>query len=142
LTEDSQSDPRRAADGRALGGSPVRIASGEKSFCTMRPASMAAGHVLAVEEAATQLLVSLGMRRSEAVRALLPLTRQVLDNFKGLGPRAAWTGATLAAAISKVVQAHLEALQELPQEFGKCLCGAGAVCQRAVLAQDYCWYFG
>jgi len=29
------------------------------------------------KKAATQLLVSLGMRRSEAVRALLPLTRQV-----------------------------------------------------------------
>jgi len=36
---------------------------------------------LAVEEAATQLLVSLGMKRSEAVARAMPLTRQVLENF-------------------------------------------------------------
>src|SRR5258708_11363177 len=70
---------------RALGGSPVRIAS-EKKTLYHAAASMAAGHVLAVEEAATQLLVSLGMRRCEAVRALLPRTRQALDNFEGLVP--------------------------------------------------------
>src|SRR5229473_2437375 len=76
---------------RALGGSPVRIL-GSKKLLYHAAAALAAGHVLAVEEAATQLLVSTGMRRSEAVRALLPLTRQVLDNFERLSPRAAWTG--------------------------------------------------
>ena len=55
---------------RALGGSPVRIA-GSKKLLYHAAAVMAASHVLTVEEAATQLLVSLGMRRSEAVRALL-----------------------------------------------------------------------
>ena len=76
---------------RALGGSPVRIA-GSKKILYHAAAAMAAGHVLALEEAAMQLLLSLGMRRSEAVRALLPLTRQVLENFETLGPRVAWTG--------------------------------------------------
>jgi predicted short-subunit dehydrogenase-like oxidoreductase (DUF2520 family) len=76
---------------------------------------MAAGHVLAVEEAATQLLLSLGMKRSEAVRALLPLTRQVLENFERLGPRAAWTG-PLSRGDFKVVRAHLDALRESPKE--------------------------
>ncbi len=52
---------------RSLGGSPVRIAGGKK-LLYHAAAAMAAGHVLAVEEAATQLLLSLGMRRSEAVR--------------------------------------------------------------------------
>jgi len=118
---------------RALGGSPVRIAS-EKKALYHAAASMAAGHVLAVEEAATQLLVSLGMRRSEAVRALLPLTRQVLDNFKGLGPRAAWTG-PLSRGDFKVVQVHLEALQELPQEFGNVYAALSRLSAR-VLAQD------
>jgi len=118
---------------RALGGSPVRIAS-EKKALYHAAASMAAGHVLAVEEAATQLLVSLGMRRSEAVRALLPLTRQVLDNFEGLGPRAAWTG-PLSRGDFKVVQAHLEALQELPQEFGNVYAALSRLSAR-VLAQD------
>src|SRR5437660_2136962 len=99
---------------RQLGGSPVRVA-GDKKLLYHAAAVMAAGHVLAMEEAATQLLVSLGMKRREAVRALLPLTRQVLDNFERLGPRAAWTG-PLARGDFKVVWAHLQALRESPEE--------------------------
>ena len=76
---------------RALGGSPVRIA-GSKKILYHAAAAMAAGYVLALEEAAMQLLLSLGMRRNEAVRALLPLTRQVLENCETLGSRVAWTG--------------------------------------------------
>jgi len=100
---------------RSLGGSPVLIAR-EKKILYHAAAAMAAGHVLAIEEAATQLLVSVGMRRSEAVRALLPLTRQVLENFQRLGPRAAWTG-PLSRRDFRVVKAHLGALRELPEEF-------------------------
>ena len=118
---------------RALGGSPVRI-RGQKKISYHAAAAMAAGHVLAVEEAATQLLVSLGLRRTEAVRALLPLTRQVLDNFEGLGPRAAWTG-PLSRGDFKVVQAHLEVLRELPQEFANVYAALNRLAAR-VLAQD------
>ncbi len=100
---------------RALGGSPVHIA-GSKKLLYHTAAAMAAGHVLAVEEAAAQLLISLGMKRSEAVRALLPLTRQVLENFERLGPRAAWTG-PLSRGDYKVVRAHSNALRESPHEF-------------------------
>jgi predicted short-subunit dehydrogenase-like oxidoreductase (DUF2520 family) len=100
---------------RALGGSPVHIAGTNKPLYHAA-AAMAAGHVLAVEEAATELLVSLGMRRREAVRALLPLTRQVLDNFERLGPRAAWTG-PLSRGDYQVVRAHSNALRESPVEF-------------------------
>jgi predicted short-subunit dehydrogenase-like oxidoreductase (DUF2520 family) len=100
---------------RALGGSPARIA-GSKKLLYHAAAAMAAGHVLAVEEAATQLLVSLGMKRSEAVRGLLPLTRQVLENFERLGPRPAWTG-PLSRGDYKIVRAHLHALQNSPREF-------------------------
>jgi predicted short-subunit dehydrogenase-like oxidoreductase (DUF2520 family) len=102
---------------RALGGSPVRIVASKK-LLYHAAAAMAAGHVLALEEAAMQLLLSLGMRRSEAVRALLPLTRQVLENLETLGPRAAWTG-PLSRGDYKVVRAHLEALQESPEEFAQ-----------------------
>jgi predicted short-subunit dehydrogenase-like oxidoreductase (DUF2520 family) len=102
---------------RALGGSPVRIA-GSKKLLYHAAAAMAAGHVLAVEEAATQLLLSLGMKRSEAVRALVPLTRQVLENFERLGPRAAWTG-PLSRGDFQVVRAHLDALKESPKEFAQ-----------------------
>ncbi len=118
---------------RALGGSPVRIL-GSKKLLYHAAAAMAAGHVLAVEEAATQLLVSLGMRRSEAVRALLPLTRQVLENFERLGPRAAWTG-PLSRGDYKVVRAHLGALRESPEEFAQAYEALNRLAAR-VLAQD------
>ena len=100
---------------RDLGGVPVRV-SGDKKLLYHAAAAMAAGHILAVEEAATQVLLSLGMKRREAVRALLPLTRQVLDNFETLGPRAAWTG-PLSRGDFKVVRAHLQALRRSPKEF-------------------------
>jgi predicted short-subunit dehydrogenase-like oxidoreductase (DUF2520 family) len=102
---------------RSLGGSPVRIAAGKKVLYHVA-AAMAAGQVLAVEEAAAQLLISLGMKRGEAMRALLPLTRQVLDNFQRLGAGPAWTG-PLARADYKTVEAHLLALQQSPVEFAR-----------------------
>jgi len=73
----------RGRSREALGGSPVLIAGSRKS-CTHAAAAMADGHVLALAEAAMQLLLSLGMSRSEAVRALLPLTRQVLAEFRNV----------------------------------------------------------
>jgi predicted short-subunit dehydrogenase-like oxidoreductase (DUF2520 family) len=118
---------------RALGGSPVRLASSKK-LLYHAAATMAAGHVLAVEEAATQLLVSLGMKRSEAVRGLLPLTRQVLENFERLGPRAAWTG-PLSRGDYKIVRAHLDALQESPGEFAQAYEALNRLAAR-VLPQD------
>ena len=100
---------------RALGGLPVQIAGGSKVLYHAA-AAFAAGHVLAIEETATRLLMSTGMTRAEAVRALLQLTRQVLENFERLGPRAAWTG-PLARGDHGVVAAHLAAMQRLPREF-------------------------
>ena len=118
---------------RTLGGSPVRIA-GSKKLLYHAAAAMAAGHVLAVEETSAQLLVALGMRRSEALRALLPLTRQVLENFERLGPRAAWTG-PLSRGDYRVVRAHLGALRESPREFVHAYEALSRLAAR-VLAQD------
>jgi predicted short-subunit dehydrogenase-like oxidoreductase (DUF2520 family) len=100
---------------RALGGLPVQIAADSKALYHTA-AAFAAGHVLAIEETATRLLMLSGMKRGEAVRALLQLTRQVLDNFEGLGPRAAWTG-PLARGDYGVIAAHLAAMKRLPREF-------------------------
>jgi predicted short-subunit dehydrogenase-like oxidoreductase (DUF2520 family) len=100
---------------RALGGLPVQIAAGSKSLYHTA-AAFAAGHVVAIEETAARLMMSTGMTRAEAVRALLQLTRQVLENFERLGPRAAWTG-PLARGDHGVVSAHLAAMQCLPREF-------------------------
>jgi predicted short-subunit dehydrogenase-like oxidoreductase (DUF2520 family) len=100
---------------RALGVSPVRM-EGNKKILYHAAAAMAAGQVLAVKQAATQLFVLLGVRRREAVRALLSLTRQVLENFERLGPRAAWTG-PLSRGDFNVVRAHSDALRKSPKEF-------------------------
>lgn len=100
---------------RSLGGLPARIPGGKK-ILYHAAATMAASNVLAVEEAATQLLISVGMKRGQATRALLTLTRQVLENMEQLGLRAAWTG-PLARGDFNVVEAHLEALRESPAEF-------------------------
>lgn len=118
---------------RSLGASPARI-EGEKKVLYHAAAAIAAGHVLAVEEAATQLLISLGMVRREAVRALLPLTRQVLENFERLGPRAAWTG-PLSRGDYKTVAAHLHALRDSPEEIAAAYEVLNRLAAR-VLAQD------
>jgi predicted short-subunit dehydrogenase-like oxidoreductase (DUF2520 family) len=76
---------------RALGAVPVHI-EGSKKPLYHAAGALAAGNVLALMEAATRLMTAAGMKRREAVRVLLPLTRQVLENFERLGPRAAWTG--------------------------------------------------
>ena len=100
---------------RSLGGIPVRI-PGEKKPLYHAACALAAGHALAVIEAATRLFVSIGMKRREAVRALLPLTRQVLDNFERLGAARAWTG-PLARSDYDVITAHAAALREFSTEF-------------------------
>jgi predicted short-subunit dehydrogenase-like oxidoreductase (DUF2520 family) len=118
---------------RALGGAPLQI-NGDKKPLYHAAAAMAAGHVLALVEAAAHLLMSVGMNRREAVRALLPLTRQVLQNFERLGPRAAWTG-PLARGDYGVVEAHTKALQDVPKEFSDAYEAVNRLAA-LVLAQD------
>jgi predicted short-subunit dehydrogenase-like oxidoreductase (DUF2520 family) len=102
---------------RALGGKAVNIKAGKKSLYHAA-AALAAGHALAIEEAATRILMSAGMQRQQAVRVLLGLTRQVLENFERLGSRAAWTG-PLARGDYRVIAAHEHALTELPAEYAR-----------------------
>ncbi|HEX8880271.1 MAG TPA: DUF2520 domain-containing protein [Candidatus Acidoferrum sp.] len=117
---------------RALGGSPLQI-RGDKKIVYHAAAALASGHVLALMEAATRLLLSLGMKRNEAARALLPLTRQVLDNFERVGPRAAWTG-PLARGDYKVVEAHLRVLRDSQEEIAEAYEGLNYLAAR-LLAQ-------
>lgn len=100
---------------RSMGGYVLQLpASGKAVYHAA--ASMAAGQVLAVLEAATIAMMSVGVKRRDAVRALLPLTRQVLDNFERVGARAAWTG-PLAREDYGVIAAHLAALRSFPAEY-------------------------
>jgi predicted short-subunit dehydrogenase-like oxidoreductase (DUF2520 family) len=100
---------------RTLGGHVLHLpVSGKAAYHAA--ASMAAGQVLALLEAATNLMMSLGIKRRDALRALLPLTRQVLDNLERVGPRAAWTG-PLARRDYGVIVAHGAALSDFPPEY-------------------------
>jgi predicted short-subunit dehydrogenase-like oxidoreductase (DUF2520 family) len=118
---------------RALGAVPVQI-EGSKKPLYHAAGALAAGNVLALMEAATRLMTAAGMKRREAVRALLPLTRQVLENFERLGPRAAWTG-PLSRGDYGVVAAHTEAMKHLPPEFAQAYKEVNRLAA-VVLAQD------
>jgi predicted short-subunit dehydrogenase-like oxidoreductase (DUF2520 family) len=100
---------------RDLGCVPVVIARRAKP-AYHAGAALAAGHVLGLLEAATRLLVRAGFSRSQAVRALLPLTRQTLINFERCGPEQAWTG-PLSRGDFGIVAQHLQALGPFPREY-------------------------
>ncbi len=118
---------------RALGAVPVYIEGARKPLYHAAGA-LAAGNVLALIEAATRMMTAAGMKRREAVRALLPLTRQVLENFERLGPRAAWTG-PLSRGDYDVVAAHVDAMKDLPAEFAQAYEAVNRLAA-LVLAQD------
>ncbi len=100
---------------RALGGIPYNIAGAKKALYHAAGA-FAAGHVLALEETGVRMLMNAGMKRGEAVRALVSLTRQTLENYEKLGAKQAWTG-PLSRGDYGVVAAHEEALARFQPEF-------------------------
>jgi predicted short-subunit dehydrogenase-like oxidoreductase (DUF2520 family) len=118
---------------RAFGAAPSPIEACNKPLYHAAGA-LAAGHTLVVVEAAVQLLMSLGMKRREAIRALLPMTKQVLQNYERLGPRAAWTG-PLARGDYEVVAKHLKVLQEHSTEYGNAYEALNRLAER-ILARD------
>jgi predicted short-subunit dehydrogenase-like oxidoreductase (DUF2520 family) len=118
---------------RSLGAIPAHI-EGSKKPLYHAAGALAAGSVLALMEAATRLMTAAGMKRREAVRALLPLTRQVLENFERLGPRAAWTG-PLSRGDYSVVAAHIAAMKDLPPEIAQAYEALNRLAA-LVLAQD------
>lgn len=118
---------------RALGAIPAHV-EGSKKPLYHAAGALAAGNVLALMEAATRLMTAAGMKRREAVGALLPLTRQVLENFERLGPRAAWTG-PLSRGDYGVVATHTEAMKDLPVEFAQAYEAVNRLAA-LVLAQD------
>jgi predicted short-subunit dehydrogenase-like oxidoreductase (DUF2520 family) len=100
---------------RELDGVPVTLPPRDKG-AYHAAAALAAGHILAVFEAAARMLVSAGFTHKRAVRALLPLTRQTLANYERAGARAAWTG-PLNRGDFRVIERHLEALRPFPREY-------------------------
>ena len=109
---------RRAAAGiaRSLGGIPVPVASRSKP-AYHAAGTLVAGHALALTESAAQTLIKAGFSRAQAVQTLLPLMRQMLDNFEKHGPRAAWTGPASRGDYA-TLKKHQQALRLHPREFG------------------------
>jgi len=100
---------------RTLGGLPVAV-SAEKKALYHAAGAFGAGLVLALEESGVQLLQQAGLKHREAQRALLSLTRQVLEHYEKLGAQKAWTG-PLSRGDYGVVAAHQNALHGAPPEF-------------------------
>ncbi len=93
-----------------MGGVAVRL-SGANKAAYHAAGTFACGYVLALMETATRLLMTQGFKRRQAMRALLPLTRQTLDNFESVGPLAAWTG-PLSRGDFSTVERHVGALED------------------------------
>jgi predicted short-subunit dehydrogenase-like oxidoreductase (DUF2520 family) len=100
---------------RALGGIPV-IIEGEHKPAYHAAAVLVAGHALALVESAVRILMGTGFTRKRATETLLPLTRQILDNFEKLGSHDSWTG-PIARGDYEVVAKHGKALHRYPVEF-------------------------
>jgi predicted short-subunit dehydrogenase-like oxidoreductase (DUF2520 family) len=98
-----------------MGGVAVRL-SGANKAAYHAAGSFACAYVLALMEAATRLLMTQGFKRRQAMRALLPLTRQTLDNFERVGPLAAWTG-PLARGDYSTIERHVKALADFEPEY-------------------------
>jgi predicted short-subunit dehydrogenase-like oxidoreductase (DUF2520 family) len=114
-----EGDPRarRTASAivRTLGGVPMPVTSRDKP-AYHAAGTLVAGHALALTESAAQVLIRIGFSRRHAVQTLLPLMRQMLDNFEKYGPQAAWTGPTARGDFA-TVRKHHEALRRYPREF-------------------------
>jgi predicted short-subunit dehydrogenase-like oxidoreductase (DUF2520 family) len=100
---------------RLLGGTPVIISASDKP-AYHASGTIVAGHALSLIESATQTLMQIGFTRRRASEALLPLIRQMLDNYELLGPQAAWTG-PLSRGDYATISKHAKALRRFPREY-------------------------
>jgi predicted short-subunit dehydrogenase-like oxidoreductase (DUF2520 family) len=98
-----------------MDGVAVRL-SGANKAAYHAAGSFACVYVLALMETATRLLMTQGFKRRQALRALLPLTRQTLDNFESVGPLAAWTG-PLSRGDFSTIERHVKALGDFEPEY-------------------------
>lgn len=100
---------------RSLGATPVIISASDKPTYHAS-GTIVAGHALSLIESAVQTLMEIGFTRRRASEALLPLIRQMLDNYESLGPHAAWTG-PLSRGDYATISKHAKALRRFPREF-------------------------
>jgi predicted short-subunit dehydrogenase-like oxidoreductase (DUF2520 family) len=98
-----------------MGGVAVRL-SGANKAAYHAAGSFACVYILALMETATRLLMTQGFKRRQAMRALLPLARQTLDNFESVGPLASWTG-PLSRGDFSTMERHITALADFEPEY-------------------------
>jgi predicted short-subunit dehydrogenase-like oxidoreductase (DUF2520 family) len=91
-----------------MGGVAVRL-SGANKAAYHAAGTFACVYVLALMETATRLLMTQGFKRRQAMRALLPLTRQTLDNFESVGP--------LSRGDFSTIERHVKALADFEPEY-------------------------
>lgn len=77
--------------------------------------AFSAGHLLTVVETGAQILTRLGFPRRLALRGLLRMARETLDNLERLGPRATWTGPVARGDYSTIAK-HFAVLRAFPPE--------------------------
>lgn len=118
---------------RTVGGVPFVIeARGKPAYHAA--GALVAGLGLAVTEAATRILMEFGFTRRSAARALLPLVREMLENFESIGPRASWTG-PLSRGDFATVAMHRKALRFYPREFGQAYAALTRLAGRVLAAE-------
>jgi predicted short-subunit dehydrogenase-like oxidoreductase (DUF2520 family) len=117
---------------RALGGIPLTLLGRDKPMYHAAGA-LVAGHALALVEAATLILMSIGFTRRQSNRSLLPLMRQMLANFERLGPRLAWTG-PLSRGDYETIARHREAFRGFPREFSEAYLALSLLAARVLSA--------
>jgi predicted short-subunit dehydrogenase-like oxidoreductase (DUF2520 family) len=100
---------------RQMDGVAVRL-SGANKAAYHAAGLFACGFVLVLMETGTRLLMTQGFKRRQAMRALLPLVRQTLDNLESVGTHAAWTG-PLSRGDFTTVERHIRALGTGEGEF-------------------------
>lgn len=93
-----------------LGGQSFRIAERYKTLYHAA-AVTAAGHFVALIDAAVEMLAACGLDEKEAQKILLPLVRSTLENLAAQNPARALTG-TFARADVETFARHVAALEE------------------------------
>ncbi len=83
-------------------------------------AVLASNYLLVLLEASRRMLVQAGAGDEEAMQALLPLVRSMLDNVEGLGSREALTG-PVARGDLETVRLHLRVLESGDRELYRTL---------------------
>ena len=113
-----EGDAEAIPDGKeiveALGGLLVMI-PGEKKALYHAGAAVASNYLVAVLDFAVMIYEALGMRRDEAVKAVMPLVRGTVNNVERVGVPDALTG-PIARGDVETVAGHIEAIEKyLPE---------------------------